>query len=314
MEKEEQKSRRSLAQFAATAKGLDRGAKLKLILLAAGKKDATYIPLRITPQNLEEKAHLERHMRAAGLRFRASGPKTFETIARLERNAIIWEQTGLWFGYDIFASRAAERMFRAYEWAAKTRKHAVADRIGARLYGYPWCCAVAYHREHDPARIARKYTAYGYFKRVQALERAFPFIVHKPCLPTCSRSRSHNSRNRAVLKEWTPRFFREYTTPRRIETSFVVEGEHDVFNGAIEPYRSVWHRKDGHEYVLLALTPFDRKLWLVSHLTRAHFRRGTRLRGEMTITHNRVNVVVRSVGRTIKGLHHVRHFPLLGKN
>jgi hypothetical protein len=300
-----------LADFAAQARGLDRNAKLKLVLLAAGKKPATYIPLRITPKNLDEKAELERRLARAGFIFRASEPKTFEVIEKVKGGTVFWRQEGLWIGYDIFSSKKVESLFRRYEVAAKARKHVLADALGAKVYGYPACCAKAFHREHDPSEIAKKHNSYEYFRLLHDAERRFPFITHKVCSLSCAASRKQNAFLRAAVKDICPRFYREYTAPLTFESAFIVQGEHDVYAGDVEPYVSVWRKKDGHEYSLLALKKFGGHYFMHSYLTRERFPKGQKLFGCLKMVHNYADISIRKKGRVFWDLRHIRRFPLL---
>jgi hypothetical protein len=74
----------------------DDPSKLKLILFAAGVKPSTFVPLKITPKNLGDKSHFERHLRENDFLFKVDDPNSFEEISTIKNNKIIWAMHFIW--------------------------------------------------------------------------------------------------------------------------------------------------------------------------------------------------------------------------
>ena len=128
------KQNKELIHFVQSAKGLDNQSKIKLILLAAGAKPATFAPLKINPNNLGEKAHLEKHLQACNFIFGVGKPKAYEEITHIKGNAIIWRIKGSWYGHDVFANKKYFMLFHKYVSLLKKQKHAQADLLAGKLY------------------------------------------------------------------------------------------------------------------------------------------------------------------------------------
>lgn len=307
------KERQQLIDFAENAAGLDNAAKLKLILFAAGVKPATFFALKINPKNLDEKEHLERHLRACKVPFIAGKPRAYEEIVAITGNAAQWKINGAWYGYDVFADRTRVELFEKYLALVQRRKHAEADRIGGELYDYPPCCVQHYTREHDLAFLRKNHTHYSYYKHLHDVERKFPLLMHTACSLTCAASTKMNARYAAALKKYAPRFWKSFSAAKKHAVDVVVDAESELtedFAYGIASSAPVFARKDGHEYALLTLKPVDTHYYLHSYLTRLALARGTVFPARVTVRYNYADVALSKPKRVIKGLHHERHFLL----
>lgn len=302
--KKEVSARRELAEFAEICRGLDNPARLRLILVASGAKPACFIPLKIE-KNYGDKLHLQRHLKKAGLIFEVSAPKTFEEITKVSRNKIMWSMKGTWYGYDIFQNRRVQKLFHRHKRLLQKGKPEKADKIAGKLYGYPPCCIRNFLKEQNPDYLRKAYTAYEYYKKLHDMDRAFPFIAHTACSPSCKKSLAMNRANEEVCKDFAPRFWERYSSTVVKKTDLLVEGESMVYDDC-EP---VWPEPDGHEYSLIALSEHKGHHMIMSYLTRKSYERGTVLEGSVRIRYNYADVSVRRKKSLRKNIMHIRHFP-----
>jgi hypothetical protein len=301
-----------LAQFAESADGLEARDRIKIILFAAGLKPATFAALKIHPKNLDEREHFERHLRASRVPFRADRPKSYEQIAGVKGNAIRWEMAGTWYGYDLFQSAKDERLFDRYVGLFHARRHGQADPLGAKLYGYPACCARQYQREHDLAYLRKRYSYGQFYHKLGQTDRKFPFIQHTPCSASCAATRRLNAAYAAAIRAHAPRFWKQFTAVRKFRAELIVDEESDIFEGGpLFGGTSIWPRKDGHEYSLVSRKPLAGHHYLFSHLTRRRYDRGTVLDCEVTMRHDHADIKVRRETGHIEGLHHERRYGLV---
>ena len=299
--------------FAQTAKGLDNPAKLKLILLAAGAKPATFFALKITPDNLGEKTHLERHLRENGLSFIAGKARAYEEITGMVGNAVRWTIKGSWYGYDVFADKAHALLFKKYLALLSRQKHEQADRVAGKLYAYPACCVEHYVREHNLAFLRKNYTHYSYYKHLHDRERAFPFLQHTTCSTTCAKSKKLNAQHAAAARKHAQKFFKDFSAVKRFSAEVAVDSESVLPQDVVYGIRStapVFPVKDGHEYSLLTLKQLRGHYYLLAHLTKAAYARGTVLPAKITMRYNYADAAFGKPRRVIKNLHHERHFVL----
>lgn len=306
-------ARTELIRFAQGAQGLDDSAKLKLILLAAGSKPATFFALKINPKNLDEKAHLEKHLRACKVPFAVSRPRAYEQIVGIKGNAVQWRILGSWYGYDVFKDAKHQRLFKRYVTLVKQQKHAQADRVSGRLYDYPRCCVEHYIREHDLAFLRKHYTHYTYYKHLHTLERAFPLVMHTACSARCAATRKLNARYAATLRKHAPRFWKAFSAVKKHAVDVVVDTESELLQDTVYGIRStepVFPVKDGHEYTLLTLKPLRKHYYLLNYLTKRTIERGTVLPARVTMRYAIADVQLGTPKRIIKDLHHERHFIL----
>lgn len=297
-----------LLDFAQIARGLDDAARLKLILFAAGAKPATFFALKITPQNLDEKEHLERHLRACNLVFIVGKPRAYEEITSIRGNTIYWKMKGTWYGYDVFKNQQHVRLFQDYLQLVRNQKHAQADRIAGKLYDYPSCCVEHYIKEHDIAFVRKKYTHYSYYKHVHEIELAFPLLQHTACLTKCPASRKMSAHYAAVLRKNAPEFWKQFSRMKKHSTDVIVDTESEFLRD--NSTKPVFPRKDGHEYALITLAPIQEHYYLLSFLTKKTLARGTVLPARITRRYNYANVTLGKPKRRITGLHHERRFTL----
>ena len=304
------RARRELVHFVESAKGFDASAKLRLVIIAAGLKPSTFVALRIGPENLDEKRHFEKHLRRAGLRFRPSRGRAFEEIESIKGNVVRWRIAGTWYGYDLFQHREAEKLFQKYTRQIRKNKHPESDLIGGQLYGYPHCCAIQFAKEHDKHWLAKHFTSYEYYKRAHANDRAFPFLTHSPCSPTCPASRKlHKDYERAV-KKLAPRFYRAYVKPIRFRAKLIIDSYSDVYWEAIDGRSSIWPEKDGFEYALLCTKPIKGKFYLLAWLAKDYYEHGTVIEARVRVRYDYADVLKPKVIGTLPDLHHERKFPV----
>ncbi len=306
--------RQELIHFVQNAKGLDNHAKLKLILVAAGAKPATFFALRINPKNLDEKPHLEKHLKASKLLFTVSKPKAYEEIVGITDNAVRWKITGTWYGYDVFNNKKSPQHFATYVRLVKHQLHEQADRISGKLYDYPRCCVERYIKEHRLDFLRKNYTQYTYYKRLHDTERAFPLIMHTACSVRCAASKKMHARYATVLKNSAAKFWKRFSSVKKHTVNVVCDTESELLQDTVYGIRSttpVFPVKDGHEYSLLTLKPIERQYYLISYLTKQRFARGTVFPAIITIRYHYADVVLQKPKRVIHDLHHERHFVLL---
>lgn len=286
--------------------------KLKLILFATKAKPATFVPLKISPKNIGDKFHFERHLKEKNIFFSVDSPKSFEEIVKIKENKIVWSLKGTWYGYDLFRDKQHKKMFRQYVSMVRKHRQDRADIIAGKLYGYPACCIKQYVKENNPDWIKRKYSYYGYYKRLHDSERNFPFIVHTPCSPKCSASRKLNTRYRNIIKKRAPKFYKEFSRKKSFKSDFIVEGENNFLFGVNA--LPLWVHKDGHEYNLVARKKYNDHHYMFSFLSRdREYVKGAVLSGSAAIQYNYADIKISRLKKIIPNLIHVRKFKLLGR-
>jgi hypothetical protein len=300
------KQRSQLIDFAEKASGLDDSSRLKLILVACGAKPATFFPLKINPANLDEKRHLEKHLRAAGLVFSAGKARGYEEITGVRGNAVKWGMNGIWYGYDVFKDKKHRQLFNKYVTLVKHQQHKKADHTSGALYDYPQCCIEHYVKEHNAEFLRKKYTHYSYYQHLHDLERAFPLVMHTACSTRCAKTRKLNSAYAAALRKHAPKFWKRHSSATKHAVDVVVDAESDLLRDGTP----VFPAKDGHEYTLITLKPLNGHHYLVAHLTKKLVERGTVLPARITRRYGYADVALGKPKRVIKGLHHERHFTL----
>ena len=83
--------REMLVDFAEKTESLDNSSKLRLLLFLSKAKPNTYIRLKITPKNLEDKQHFEKHNKELMIPYSIRRPKSFEEKERIKGNKIKWK-------------------------------------------------------------------------------------------------------------------------------------------------------------------------------------------------------------------------------
>ncbi|MBW3018686.1 hypothetical protein KY329_00680 [Candidatus Woesearchaeota archaeon] len=292
-----------LVDFIEKSAAFDNDARLKLLLVVSGVKPATFVPLRITPRNLDDKYHFEKHLKEAGFKFTVTKPRSFEEISKIKKNLIYWRMKGIWYGFDIFRNDKVYADFKRYKKLSKAGRYKQADVIGGKIYGYPSCCVKEFIRERDPKFIAKKYTYGQYFKRLQDIETKYPFIVHTPC-NKCKASENLNNKYRAAIKKIAPKFYRQFTKKQKLIMPIIINFENDLMLKGT----SIWPEKKMHNYTAISKKPIDKKYYLISFLTKNHYVEGDVVKAELTMQYNWISV--REIKRTgyIRHLAHERKF------
>jgi hypothetical protein len=306
--------RKALIDFAQTAKGLDDCSKLKLILFAAGAKPATFFALKISPKNLDDKEHLERHLKQCRIPFLVSRPKSYEEITAIKGNAIKWEMTGTWYGYDLFKDNKQLDMFQKYLELSRHQKHAQSDRLGGKLYDYPQCCVEHYLKEHNLAFLKKNYTHYTYYQHLHDVERAFPLVMHTPCSTKCAASKKLNAKYATVLKKAAPRFWKEFSAVKNYSMDVVIDSESEILQDILyrlASVKQVFPVKDGHEYSVITLKPVRGHYYIYSALSKECMCRGTVMNAKARVQFTYADVKLGKPKKIISNLHHERKFVVL---
>lgn len=307
------KASQELARFAQTARGLDNTARLKLILFAIGKKQATFFPLKITPENLDEKEHLEKHLRESKTLFIVGRPRAYEEITGIKGNAVQWQIKGTWYGYDVFADKKKLEEFNKYMTAVRRQQHKKSDRLAGRLYNYPKCCTEHYIKEHDLEFLRKNYTNYSYYKHLHDIEKAFPLVQHTACSAKCSATRRMNKQFALALKKHAPKFWKTFSAKRTYNTSIIVDTASELTEDIAYGIRStkpVFKTTNGGDYALITMKPVEGHRLIISHLSRKRLERGTVFPAHVTLQYATANVKLGKPKKQIKNLHHERHFVL----
>lgn len=308
------KERKALIDFAQSARGLDNYSKLKLILFAAGAKPATFFALKISPKNLGEKEHLERHLKQCRIPFLTGRPKSYEEIVAIKGNTVKWKMMGTWYGYDLFRDNRHLDLFQKYLELMRNQKHARSDRVGGKLYDYPKCCVEHYLKEHSLALLRKNYTHFSYYRHLHNVERAFPLVMHTPCSTKCAASRKLNSEYAAVLKKAAPKFWKEFSEIKNYSIDVVVDSESELLQDILYRLASVkpvFPVKDGHEYSAITLKPIEGHYYIYSVLSKKSICRGAVLRATAKVRFNYADVKLGKPKKVLSSLHHERKFVVL---
>jgi len=294
--------KRQLIRFIENSKAFDNNSKLKAILFASEEKPNTFAHTRIT-DNLHDKHEFEKLLKLNKIVFDASNAKGFEEITGIKDNAVIWKMAGIWYGYDLFRNSKEKKRFDKYVSLIKKQKHAEADKLAGAIYGYPSCCVKKFIEEHDPNVLSKKYTYYNYYKRLHNSDKAFPFISHMPCSPSCKKTAALNKKYAAAINKWAPKFYKAYSKKRSYSVPVIVDLEADIAPG--------WRNKDGHEYAIVTKEPIEGRYYEISWLSKPAFKRGTLLEAGITIQYDYADVKIKKKLGQLKNFHHERKFSRL---
>ncbi len=298
----------NLIDFAVISKGFDFVDKIKLILFAAKAKPNTYIILKINPKNLGEKYQFEHTLKKSKVIFSASRQKGYEEIKNIKGNSINWEMAGIWVGYDLFGSKKDKKDFLKYKKLLKRHQDVWAHRLAGKLYGYPKCCVEKYIKEM-PGYIKKNYSYYEFYKRLHEDDWRFPFVFHMPCSSKCRATIALNKKNSNVVKKHALKLWQEYRKKKVFDSDMIVDEESDILaNG-----KTIWPEKDGHDYSVILKKPYKGKYYLISYLSKKFYERGTVLSGKVTMQYHYARISVKKTKGIIKGLHHERHLPMIGR-
>ncbi len=290
--------KKRLLAFVEKSKAFDNNSKLKLVEFISGAKPSTYIRLRID-KNLHDKHEFEDLLKENEILFEASRPKGYEEIASIKKNAAVWKFKGTWYGYDLFKNKEYNQRFLEYKVLLRQQKHDAADKMAGIVYGYPPCCVEAFLREHDKKELARKYSAYQYYKRLHDSDKKYSFIAHTPCSPDCKQTKKLNLQYANAVKRLAPEFYKQYAKKRTYRLPLVVDVENSDIN---------WKKQDGHDYTLITQKPIEGKYWLMSWLTRGKYKRGTIIDATVTLQYDYAIINVHKKTGYLKNFHHERKF------
>lgn len=296
---------KELIYFIENAKCFDNTAKLKLILFSAGMKPATFVALKINSKNLDEKYLFEKHLQNSGIVYEVSKARSYEEIDKISRNKVLWKMKGTWYGYDIFKNESQRKLFKKYV-ALAGKNHKKADFLGGKIYGYPTCCTKMYSNNHSPEYVAKHYSYFEFYKRLNDIDRAFPFLVHTACSAKCSSSKKLNAKYSRLLKNTSPKFFAEFSNKKSFTANLVVDSESDIFKDSIFETRPVWLEKDGHEYTLLCLQKINGNYYFFTYLTKKWYAKGAVLEGKVTMQYDYADIEIKKANKYIKNLEHRR--------
>ncbi|VVB80960.1 Uncharacterised protein [uncultured archaeon] len=288
----------NLLKFVQKSDAFDTNSKLKLILFLSGAKPSTYIQLRID-KNLHDKHEFEDLLKENNILFEASKPKGYEEITGIKANAAVWKLKGTWYGYDLFKNKEFNAKFLEYITLLKQKKHDTADRLAGVIYGYPQCCIETFIREHNKAQLAKKYSAYQYYKRLHDCDQKFPFISHTPCSTVCKQTKKLNLQYANAVKRKAPEFYKKYAKKRTYRLPLIV----DVESSDIK-----WKKEDGHDYMLITKNPLEGRYCLMSWLSRGKYKRGTVIDATVTLQYDYAIINVHKKTGYLKNFHHERRF------
>lgn len=296
-----------LIRFAETAKGFDSNQRIKLVLFTLGIKQNTYVILKISPENLEEKHHFEQHLKNLNILHHVGRPRSYEEIKAIRGNAVIWKMNGVWYGYDLFKNKKSRHTFYRYKKLLRQKKHEQADAIAGKLYGYPACCTREYTKEHDIEYIKKKYTYHHYYQRLRETTKKFPFVLHYPCRPFCPKTKKLNTYYAHVLQKHAPHFWKQHTTMITITTDLIVDSESDIYD---DFGQSLWPARTAHEYSFITKKPINQHYYILTHLTEQSFIKGNVANAQIRIRHDFPEITLRAIKKSINNLYHTRKFIL----
>ena len=301
--------KQALIRFAEIAKGFDDSERLKLILFAVGVKPATYVILKVDPNNLSEKYRFEQRLKNLGIVFVESRMRAYEEIDKISRNKIIWKIKGVWIGYDLFHDEKGLKLFKKY--VTNVRHHASkrADLVGGKLYGYPKCCIKQYIKESDPDYLKKNYTYYKYYKKLYDIERKFPFVIHTPCSINCKESASLNKRYENAVKKYASNFYRKFSSKKVYSTDLIVDAPSDILKNG----KSIWPAKNAFEYSVIAKKRYNKHHYLYTYLTKRFYDFGAVVSANVTMRYRYADIKVSKVKKEIKNLMHIRKFFVVGR-
>ncbi|MBD3304336.1 hypothetical protein GF343_04260 [Candidatus Woesearchaeota archaeon] len=301
--------KQALIRFAEIAKGFDDYERLKLVLFASGVKPATYVILKVDPNNLTEKYRFEKRLKDLGVVFVESRMRSYEVIDRIVRNRIHWKIQGVWIGYDLFKSKEELKMFRSYVAAVRKQNHAKADKLGGKLYDYPACCVSEYIKEQNTGYLKKKFTYYQYYKRLHDSERKYPFVMHTPCNSSCKKTAKLNTKYRNAVKKFAPYFYKKFSSRKVYDTDLIVDAPSDIFVNE----NSVWPSKKALEYSVIAKKKYEGRNYIYTFLSRKFYDTGAVLDAMVTMQYRYADIKVKKVKKELKDLRHIRKFLVVGR-
>ncbi len=288
--------KKKIVKFIEKSQAFDGHTKAKLILFAKGTKPATYAQLRVQ-KNLHDKHKFEELLNANGIVYNVSRAKGYEEIASVGKT-VKWKFKGMWYGYDLFHNTTQKRQFEEYIDLIKKQKHTQADKTAGKLYGYPDCCIKDFIAHHDKKKLAKKYTYYSYYKKIEELDKKFPLISYIACSTKCKKTQKLHATYVKTLKKNAPSFYKQYSKKKKYKMPVIIDTQNDP---------KIW-KKNAHNYVLITQKQINKKYYLISWLTKKEYKRGTILDAEITTQYNDATVKIGKEKGKIKNFHHERKF------
>lgn len=297
---------KSLVDFAILSRGLSNKDKSKLLLFATRKKPATSLYLHITKESLDELYQFEHALRLSKIIYLKGREKSFEKIKSIQGNKVLWDIAGLWVDFDLFHTIKQKEEFLKYRSFWQKGKTNRAHYIGGKLYGYPSCCIAQYGKD-TLQYIKKHYSAYAFYKRLHEIDKRFPLLAYTPCTLSCKKANEQHKLFSQTIKETSPSFYHHLREVTPYESEVIIDMENDL----MENGKSIWQKKDGHDYVVLATKPFQNKYWFYSVLSKKAYSHGTVF--SATITHHSTygEVLLGRDKGIIPNLQHERNLPLL---
>ena len=296
-----------LADFAILSQGMTIKDRIKLLLFAMGLKPAASVYLHITPLSLDESYTFEHALRLSKIIYLRSREKSMEEVDYIRRNKIVWKLSGLWIAYDLFHTLQQKEQFLRYRmlWQQDNQRNR-RNIIAGKLYGYPACCIASYNKETSQY-IGKKYSPYAYYKKLHLLEKKFPLLAFTPCSLACKKSREQQTVFARAMRKAADSLLHHLQEVQVYESEIIIDGENDVlFNG-----KSVWKTKNGHDYIVLATTPFHGKYWFYNVLSKKTYPRGAVLHATIKHYATHGEVLIGKETGFLESLYHERHLPLL---
>ncbi len=300
-----EKERAGAIAFVQSARGFDDDCKIKLSLFLAKQRQAAYVQLKIYSDNLDEKYHFEKHLKKAGIDYAATLSKSFEEVTKidLKKQRIVWEIKGVWIGYDLFNTKEAKKLFQKYKQLKRQGKQALAEKMGAKIYSIPPCCA------RKPKEFTRQ-SYYSHYREIHQLEKNFPFLPFQPHSLQCRKAAALHQKYKTIIRQLTPRFYKQYLKPKPCNTRLIVDYEEDILKNG----KSIWKTKDGHDYAVTCLRPCNGKCYTYYYLTRQQFPRGTLLSATVIMKGRTADIRVHRIKKQhLEKLHHEKKLPLLAQ-
>lgn len=296
-----------LIDFAILSRGLSAKDKIKLILFALGLKPAASLYLRITSANLDEAFQFENALRFNKIIYSRGREKSFEEVRQIKSNKIIWNPAGLWVDYDLFHTYTQKKKFDEYRqlWQRGEQRTKM-NRIAGKLYGYPACCIAQYNKE-TTQYIKKHYDYYAFYKKMHDIDKRFPLLAYTPCSMPCRKSKESQKAFASAIKKASLSFWHHLQEVSVYQTDAIIESENDILMND----KSIWPKRNGHDYVVLSIKQFDGKNWFYAVLSKKAYPRGAVL--SATIKHRATygEILLGREKDVIHDLQHERNLPLL---
>ncbi len=298
--------KKELMHYLQSCKGFDVKDAINLVLVARGAKNACFVPLKISTKNLDDKHHFEKHLNKSRFEYNVSRARGYEQIDAIKGNRIKWNFKGIWFGYDVFISKKYKKMFGKHMNLVKKHNMMEADKVGGDMYNYPKCCIKNFILERNPEFIKKKYTCYKFYKKLHDLDRKFPFIFHTPCSLNCRQTKKLNEKYKQTIKKSAPKLFEIYSKTKKSITPVIFDSESDIYGDKMAEKKSIWPKKDGHEYSIITKKPIENHHFILAYLSKKTFGKGDCHNSTITVKYDYADIDLKNKLKSIKGLHHER--------